>query len=96
VTPDLEAHCQRIVHKDGMVILEGNVLMICKKHAQPLRIEAPRVVLNMKDGSFTVEAQALTTLTTSSFGVMRTTGVVEVPMPQRVIQVLPVPASLPR
>ena len=44
VTPELEAHCQRILHKDGMIILEGNVLLLCKKHAQPIRIEAPRVM----------------------------------------------------
>jgi hypothetical protein len=65
VTPELEAHCQRIIHKDGSIILEGNVLMLCKKHAQPIRIEASRVVVNMKDGSFVVESGGVTVTTTS-------------------------------
>lgn len=88
VTPDLEAHCQRITHRDGLVILEGNVVLLCKKHAQPIRIEAPRVVVNMKDGSFTVDSQTAPTSATS-FGVMRTTNVV-MPAPTMPAQAIPV------
>jgi hypothetical protein len=88
VTPDLEAHCQRITHRDGLVILEGNVMLLCKKHAQPIRIEAPRVVVNMKDGSFSVDSHAAPASTTS-FGVMRTSNVV-MPAPAMPAQSMPV------
>ena len=74
VTPDLDAHCERMPHRGDVVILEGNVLLLCKKHAQPIRIEAQRVIVNMKDGSFTVESDPRPTTATSSFGVMRTSG----------------------
>ncbi len=104
VTPELEAHCQRINHKDGMVILEGNVLLLCKKNAQPIRIEASRVVVNMKDGSFVVDTAAPAS---SSVGVLRTfnmpvSGPIPLAVPDsnpvrsRVIQVVPVPSERAR
>ena len=37
VTPDLEAVCERMHHHGDIVVLEGNVLLLCKKHAQPIR-----------------------------------------------------------
>jgi len=55
-TPDLDAHCDRMHHRGDVVVLEGNVLLLVKKHAQPIRIEAQRVLVNMRDGSFTVES----------------------------------------
>lgn len=103
VTPDLEAYCERIVHRGDTIVLEGNVLLLCKKHAQPIRIEAQRVFVNMNDGSFTVESNARP-MTPTSFGVMRTSGMSSppivvpllpsheaVPAPRRIIQVVPVP-----
>jgi hypothetical protein len=74
VTPDLEAHCERMHHRGDAIVLEGNVLLLCKKHAQPLRIEAQRVVVNMRDGSFTVESE-VRPVSSSSFGVQRTSAV---------------------
>jgi hypothetical protein len=74
VTPDLEAHCERMQHRGDTVILEGNVLLLCKKHAMPIRVEAQRVIVNMKDGSFTVESGALPPPITT-FGVQRTSAV---------------------
>jgi hypothetical protein len=74
VTPDLEAHCQRIHHQGDMVVLEGNVLLLCKKHAQPIRIEAQRIIVNMKDGSFSVESD-IRPMPASAFGVLRTSAV---------------------
>jgi hypothetical protein len=71
VTPELEAHCERMTHRGDQIILEGHVLLLCKKHAQPIRIEAERVVVNMKDGSFQVESTPQT-VTTTSFGVSQT------------------------
>lgn len=56
VTPDFEAHCERMTQRGDMIILEGNVMLLSKKHAQPMRVEACRVVVNMRDGSFTVES----------------------------------------
>jgi hypothetical protein len=75
VTPDLDAHCERMHHRGDMVVLEGNVLLLCKKHAQPLRIEAQRVLVNMRDGSFTVESA-------TSLGVSGTFGLERMPLQQ--------------
>lgn len=95
VTPDLEAHCQSIIHRDGLIILEGNVLLLCKKHAQPLRIEAQRVLVNMNDGSFTVEASTRPTPSMAPVGVLRMSNQPQPngdvyypapPAPQRVIE----------
>jgi hypothetical protein len=86
VTPDLEAHCERMHHRGDAIVLEGNVLLLCKKHAQPIRIEAQRVIVNMRDGSFSVESD-IRPASSSSFGVQRTsTGAPMTPtdMPVRV------------
>lgn len=75
-TPDFEAHCDQMIHRGDTIQLVGHVLLLCKKHAQPLRIEGERIVLNLNDGSFVVEAgPALPRLPvpTMGFGVMRTT-----------------------
>ncbi|MBM3993594.1 MAG: hypothetical protein FJ303_05500 [Planctomycetes bacterium] len=74
VTPDLEAHCERMHHHGDTVVLEGNVLLFVKKHAQPIRVEAHRVVVNMKDGSFAVESQIRPAMP-STFGIQRTSAV---------------------
>ena len=101
VTPELEAHCQRITHRDGQVILEGNVMMVCKKHAQPMRVEAQRVIVNMRDGSFTVDSANAVTPMTPVTGVLRTSGEMPInpfniamptqaaPVQYRVIEVMP-------
>lgn len=74
VTPDLEAVCERMHHRGDVVVLEGNVLLLCKKHAQPVRVEAQRVIVNMKDGSFSVEADARPTPS-----ILRTSAIVPAP-----------------
>ena len=68
VTPDFEAHCVRMTQRGDTILLEGDVLLLSKKHAQPIRIEAQRVLLNMRDGSFTVEPAPRSSV--SNFGVM--------------------------
>jgi hypothetical protein len=73
VTPDLEAHCERMTHKGDMIVLEGSVLLLSKKHAQPVRVEGQRILVNLKDGSFTVESvSSMTMPAATSFGIMRT------------------------
>jgi hypothetical protein len=60
VTEHFEAHCDSLRCVNGnvhCVILEGDVRLSCKKCGQAVRIEAPRVVVNVKDGTFTVTAQ---------------------------------------
>jgi hypothetical protein len=57
VTPDFEAHCEKMTHKGDTIVLEGNVMFLSKKHANPLRVEAHRIVVNMKDGSFMVDSE---------------------------------------
>ena len=102
VTPDLEAHCQKILHRDGLIILEGNVLLLYKKDVQPLRIEANRVIINTREGTVIVDPNT-SVLPTVTFGVMRTT---QTPayapyptatqvLPQRIIE-LPVTQTYPR
>ena len=56
VTPDFEAVCDRMNQRGDVAVLEGNVLLLCRKHAQPIRIEGSRIVVNMRDGSFNVES----------------------------------------
>lgn len=55
-SPDLEAHCERMTHRGDVVVLEGDVKLHCRKHGQSIRIDAQRVTVNMKDGTFTVES----------------------------------------
>jgi hypothetical protein len=74
VTPDLEAHCTRMTHRGDTIILEGDVILLNKKHAQPIRIEAQRAVINMKDGTITVDGPG----SNSNFGVTRTSAVMPV------------------
>ncbi len=59
VTEHFEAHCDAVHCVEGQphrVVLEGDVLLTCKKGAQAMRIEAPCVVIDMRDGSFRVQA----------------------------------------
>lgn len=104
VTPDLEAHCQRILHRDGQIILEGDVLLLCTKNAQPIRIEAQRVLINPKDGTFTVESTRGTALPPlpTGFGTLRMSNIgsptVEVfypPVHRETIQIIPVSNMAP-
>jgi hypothetical protein len=55
VTPDFEAHCDHMIQRGDTIQLVGNVMLLCKKYAQPLRIEGQRILLNLNDGSFVVE-----------------------------------------
>jgi hypothetical protein len=60
VTEHFEAHCNSM-HCVGSdphrLLLEGEVLLTCKKSGHFVRIEAPCVAINMKDGTFSVESQ---------------------------------------
>jgi hypothetical protein len=75
-TPDLDGHCERMSHQGDTVVLEGNVVLLVKKHAQPIRIEAQRVIVNMRDGSFQVTSTA-SAPAPSNFGIQRTSGLEE-------------------
>jgi hypothetical protein len=70
-TPDLEVHCEKMTHRGDMVVFEGDVMLLSKKHAQPIRVNAQRVILNLKDGSYAVESARQISLPVSSFGVLR-------------------------
>jgi hypothetical protein len=72
VTPDFEAHCDHMIQRGDTIQLVGNVLLLCKKYAQPLRVEGQRILLNLNDGSFVVEAgPALPRLPAPAIGVLR-------------------------
>jgi hypothetical protein len=57
-TPTMEARCQRMtcVGTRERVLLEGDVRLICKKGTDVTRIEAPRILVDLVQGTFTVEA----------------------------------------
>jgi hypothetical protein len=57
-TEYFEAHCDsvRCVGKDASrLLLEGNVRLVCKKTSHAIRIEAPSVLISLKDGTFTIQ-----------------------------------------
>jgi hypothetical protein len=59
MTEHFEAHCNSLRCVPGdphRIMLEGSVRLTCKKCGQNVQIEAPCVVVNMKDGTFTVES----------------------------------------
>ncbi len=59
VTDHFEAHCESLHCVNGdphRVVLQGDVRLTCKKCGQAVRIEAPCVVVNMKDGTFAVQS----------------------------------------
>jgi hypothetical protein len=57
-TPHIEAQCERMscAGSPERMILEGNVCLRYNKDGQVVHIEAQRVVVNVKEGTFTVEA----------------------------------------
>jgi hypothetical protein len=62
VTEHFEAHCDSLRCLDGdhhRLVLEGDVRMTCKKSGQTVRIEAACIIVNMKDGTFSVTSQAV-------------------------------------
>jgi hypothetical protein len=94
VTPDFDAHCQRISHRDGHIVLEGNVMLLCKKHAQPIRVEGQRVILNLKDGTFTVETASQPPMATYRIHAINTPDqVVDVVMPVPMRRVIELPVA---
>jgi hypothetical protein len=57
MTEHFEAHCDAIHCQDGdasRLVLEGNVRLTCKTKGHATRIEAARVVINTRDGTFSV------------------------------------------
>ncbi len=58
VTPQLEAHCQRLSESGDRdhVLLEGNVQLTCKRNGQLIHIQGQYVRVNLAEGTFTVEA----------------------------------------
>jgi hypothetical protein len=106
-TPDLDARCERIQQRGDVIVLEGNVLLLVKKHAQPVRIEAQRVIVNMRDGSFSVVSDDRPA-TTTSYRVIQSTGgempnmryEIQLPTPTmppatRAVPVPPMPSAAP-
>jgi len=57
-TPNLEAKCQRMTYVGNRdkVILEGDVRLVSKKGTDVTRIEAPRILVDLLQSTFTVEA----------------------------------------
>jgi len=57
-----EARCERLVLQESQdtVLLEGNVQIEIRRHYQPSRIEAQRVLVNFKSGTFEVNPVAPT------------------------------------
>jgi hypothetical protein len=63
-TEFFEAHCDTLrCVGENVMVLEGDVRLTSKKGGHPIRIEAARVQVNMKDGTFKVESA--TTIGTS-------------------------------
>lgn len=59
VTEHFEAHCESLHCVNGephRIVLEGDVRLTSKKCGHTVNIEAPCVVVNMKDGTFAVES----------------------------------------
>jgi hypothetical protein len=58
-TEFFEAHCDSLrCAGENVMVLEGDVRLTAKKGGHPIRIEAARVSVNMKDGTFKVESAA--------------------------------------
>jgi hypothetical protein len=58
-TEFFEAHCDSLrCAGENVMVLEGDVRLTAKKGGHPIRIEAARVSVNMKDGTFNVESAA--------------------------------------
>lgn len=62
-TPNLEAHCRHMtcLGTRDRVLLEGDVRLTCRKDGQVTRIEAPRVLVDLVHGTFTVETGTTST-----------------------------------
>ncbi len=60
VTPNLEAHCERLTsgRDRDHLLLEGGVNLVSNQNGQVIRIQGERVTVNLANGSFTVEATA--------------------------------------
>jgi hypothetical protein len=60
VTPHLEAHCERLtsVANADHILLEGDVHLTCNRNGQTLRIQGQRVLVHLRDGTFTVESMS--------------------------------------
>ena len=76
VTPDFEAHCDQMIQEGNTIQLNGNVMLLCKKYAQPLRVEGQRIVINLNDSSFVVETgpvlpRASAAVPAVGYGIMR-------------------------
>jgi hypothetical protein len=58
VTPHLEAHCERLTSAGSpdQIMLEGDVNLICNRNGQAIHIQGQRVLVNLSDGTFTVES----------------------------------------
>jgi hypothetical protein len=102
VTPELEAHCERMVHSGDVIVLEGDVRLVSRKHGKLVRIEAHRVIVNTASSTYTVESDVPAPTTNRSSAVsmpvhgvscetVRPVGHVDHD-PYRPILILPVPA----
>jgi hypothetical protein len=60
MTPQYELHCDRLccVNAPDRLVLEGNVRVTYRKNGQQYRIEGERVLMNLKDGTFTVDTNS--------------------------------------
>lgn len=95
VTPDLEAHSERMTHKGDMILLEGDVRLVSRKNGQPIRIEAHRVMLNVNDGTFVVESDVRPARPVHGFGTLRTSAVENPLHPGVTVIAVPMNGTLP-
>jgi hypothetical protein len=74
VTDHFEAHCDTVSCVGGdphRLMLQGDVHLTCKKSGHTVRVEAPRVVINLKDGTFHVDGCTSIAPAPAAQGVMR-------------------------
>src|SRR5262249_7192978 len=82
-SPSFNAHCDHVTLQDGQnrVLLEGNVRLSVHGENQPARIEAQRVLVNLRDGSFEVNPSAPLPMPTPVRAPVWTMPVSPAPMP---------------
>jgi hypothetical protein len=97
ITEHFEAQCDSLHSSSSgephLIVLEGNVRLISKTSGKPMRLEAPRVIINTRDGTVTVEG-------TSTMQTLYPTGMAPIcvpspipTIPPAVVPIQPSPSS---
>jgi hypothetical protein len=93
VTPDFEVHCNHITQRGDTIELTGNVLLLCKKNSQPVRIEAQRILLNLNNGTYTAEAGVPATAVTMPMSMPMNIGFMRMSIGTEAVRSQSVPAT---